>query len=394
MCMESLKGSPSYNDLAARYESSYRNNPSKQAISKKVNLACVEFFQAVLAYIINAKYSKSELDVLKTCDYRRVLIQDSTLLRLPFRLFNVFSGHANGTCSLCNARVQGVYDLVSGRFVSFSIDPYSKNDAAAASDLEINTGDLSLRDRGYFSTTEMKRHLAIDADFIFRYRHNITLYHAQTHKPINLCNLLVKKGSLDMEVGLDKKCNYKVRLIAEPVNDEIANRRRRITIKDGKGHNPSANLLKLMSWSIFITSIKNEKADFNKVLKLYGLRWRIEIIFKGWKSHMHFSKLHNVSENQLRVMLTARLIMTVICIHYIYNPSCLRSKVKSDKQISMFKLIGYLSKNPEKMIALLYRNTSQSTKYNEALDKALLKYCTYDKRIRTNFAQVAFAALN
>ena len=67
-----------------------------------------------------------------------------------------------------------------------------------------------------------------------------------------------------------------------------------------------------MAWTIFITTIPVEQADFHKIFMIYGLRWRIEIIFKSWKSHMQFAKLHNVSENQLRVILTARFIMIVI----------------------------------------------------------------------------------
>ena len=44
MCLESQKGSPSYNDLAARFETTYKQNPSKQAVSKKINPACILFF--------------------------------------------------------------------------------------------------------------------------------------------------------------------------------------------------------------------------------------------------------------------------------------------------------------------------------------------------------------
>jgi hypothetical protein len=36
-------------------------------------------------------------------------------------------------------------------------------------------------------------------------------------------------------------------------------------------------------------------------MALYGLRWRIENIFKTWKSNFSFGKVHTVSEQQLRV---------------------------------------------------------------------------------------------
>jgi hypothetical protein len=64
--------------------------------------------------------------------FKRILLQDSTIIKLPLRLFEVFSGVKNAHAAVCNARIQGIYDLLSGRFIHFSIDPYSKNDQAAA----------------------------------------------------------------------------------------------------------------------------------------------------------------------------------------------------------------------------------------------------------------------
>ena len=65
--------------------------------------------------------------------------------------------------------------------------------------------------------------------------------------------------------------------------------------KETKGHNPSKAVLELMDWTIFITTIPAPIADFARILAIYGLRWRIEVIFKAWKSHMNFHLLHRVS---------------------------------------------------------------------------------------------------
>ena len=81
------------------------------------------------------------------------------MIRLPIRLFSDFSGVANGQSKVCNARVQCVYDLLSEQFVSFSIDPYSKNDLTAAPELILQEGDLVLRDRGYLIIDEIQRHI-------------------------------------------------------------------------------------------------------------------------------------------------------------------------------------------------------------------------------------------
>jgi hypothetical protein len=393
MCLESQKGSPSYNDLAARFETTYKQNPSKQAVSKKINPACILFFQSVLACVIKSKLPKSELELLKNGNFNRILVQDSTILKLPRRLFKIFSGVSNGHAAVCNTRIQGVYNLLSGRFISFSIDTYTKNDFLAAPELELCKGDLTLRDRGYFTKGEVNRHIEVGADFIYRYKHKTIFYDPKTRKEINLSNLLKGKASLDMEVCMNEECNLKVRLIAVVVSADVASMRRRKAKKESNGHNPSAELLGLMAWTIFITTIPIEQADFHKIFMIYGLRWRIEIIFKSWKSHMQFAKLHNVSENQLRVILTARFIMIVIYMQNIYYPCFQRIYFKYKRSLSLLKLLNYLMKNPEKMMEVLYINAITNETIVNEIDKSLIRYCTYDGRLRLNFSQMLRLAL-
>lgn len=388
MCLESQKGSPSYNDLASRHE--YINNisASKQAFCKKVNASCVKFFQAVLAYLITSKINESEVNVLnKLGSYKRILIQDSTIVKLPEQLFKFFSGVSNASKSTCNARIQGIYDLVSGSFISFSIDSYSKNDISVASNLKITKGDLVLRDRGYFSNEEIKRHVIEEADCIYRFK-KTRLFNPKSGEEINILNLLESKDSLDMEVCLNNSELTKVRLIAAPVCEETANLRRMKAKKETFKHNPSVELLRLMSWTIFITTISKEQADFNRILQIYGIRWRIEVIFKSWKSHMQFAKLHNVSKNQLFTLLTARFIMITLCIGYLYNYCYHRILNKFIKHLSLLKFIKRLINNPDminKIVKLTQKNRFSKVKQ---IDDGLIKYCTYDKRKRLNFCQL------
>jgi hypothetical protein len=81
-------------------------------------------------------------------------------------------------------------------------------------------------------------------------------------------------------VGITER--LKLRLIAAPVDEETANLRRMRAKQEMKGHNPSQELLDLMLWSIFLTTIDDPAVVFQQILALYGLRWRIENIFKTW----------------------------------------------------------------------------------------------------------------
>jgi hypothetical protein len=393
MCLESLKGSPSYNDLVSRFDTVYHISASKQAVWKKVNEFCYRFFQAVLAQLIKAKVSDDELQNIKALrKYKRIIIQDSTIIKLPLRLYPVFSGVSYKYGSACNVRIQGVYDLLSGRFLHFSIDPYSKNDLVAAPELELHRADLVLRDRGYYTNGEMKRQTDLGADCIYRHKQKVLYVDPLSGKPIRLLSLLEQNHDLDMEVCLNDKARTKVRLLAAPISQEAADNRRRRAKKEMKGHNPPKELLKLMAWTLFITNIPPSEADFEQILKLYRFRWQIEIIFKTWKSYMHLAKVHNVSYVQLQVLLTARFIMIVICTHNLYLPYSKRIEHKFGRHLSMMKFINYLMKNPEEISQLILYQTSEICNMEQA-DQKLIKYCSYEKRKRLNIKQMQCAVL-
>ena len=172
--------------------------------------------------------------ILNPSQFKRILIQDSTIIRLPVRLFEVFSGVANQTTKVCNARIQGVYDVLSEHFISFSIDPYSKNDLEAAPEICLQRGDLVLRDRGYFIIDEIQRHIDNEAHCIFRYKQGLNLYEPVSGKPIDILAILESQKILDIEVMLNNKNKTIVRLTATPVSEEIANIRRMKAKKEKK----------------------------------------------------------------------------------------------------------------------------------------------------------------
>ncbi|MCD4654625.1 transposase [bacterium] len=145
----------------------------------------------MLERIINSKHKFDTVEEIKALNkYKRILVQDSTIIRLPIRLFEIFSGVRNGTTAVCNARIQGVYDLVSRQFVRFSIDPHSKNDQSSALDIDVQPGDLVLRDRGYFLIDSIGKFKKIGADTILRYKSGTKIFDVETGKEIDLVQYL------------------------------------------------------------------------------------------------------------------------------------------------------------------------------------------------------------
>lgn len=388
---ECAVGSPSYNDLASRLDDTDHSAPSRQAVGLRINEDFHKFVESLLGHVIGMKVHEDGtagiLSPERFRGYRRVLVQDSTVIKLPGWLFAKFSGVSNATTSVCNARIQAVFDLLAGRLVSFSIDPYSKNDLAAAPELEIREGDLVLRDRGYLTVSEIQRHCDRAADFIYRHKTGTVYLGVKTQLPLDLPGLLKRHGSLDMEVLINNPERTCVRLVAQPVDEETANTRRMRAKKENKGHNPSKAVLGLMDWTIFLTNIPAAGAAFADILGIYGLRWRIEVIFKAWKSHLKFDTVHRMSETQLLVLLKARLLVIAAStnLYRVLERAVWRFH---RRRISLLKLTKYLAREIKRLLRVLsYPEASVEEK--SGILPSLARYCSYDKRRkRRNFAEI------
>lgn len=143
-----------------------------------------------------------------------------------------------------------------------------------------------------------------------------------------------------------------------------------------------------MGWTIFITSLDSSEIAIDDFVELYGLRWKIETIFKTWKSHMSFDKIHIVSAIQLRLILIARFIAITLFYEKIYAPLLQRVHQESKKILSLMKLMRYISRNI-KAIPQLLNAVNGSVKGLKNIER----YCTYDKRKRRNFIEKELEAL-
>ena len=394
-CMVSVHDECSLMNICAHLYEYHKIDISKTGLLKRINRGgTVELFYEILkSCLLKSINNKNDFSSLRS-RFRRVIIQDSTILQLTNRLFSTFFGIENATSTKTFIRIQFSYDILNNNFIAFSIDSYKENDLASAPKIEVIDGDLWLRDRGYFSLEACEKIASEGGDFILRYKAYTTLYLQEKDangKPIqlDLVKELKKNPKLKIKVFVGKK-NVPMLLIVAPASDKIAaERRRKAHLKYRYGSERNSNSKKVMTpeysflcgYTIFLTSV-NLNLEFKEVYALYSLRWRIEIIFKAWKSHLNFENIHNVSVNQLYIIMYSKLLMCHLVFCKFYNIFLELVLIGSNKIISIIALT--------KHIMLDFKHNLLSLINGEItyLTEKFTKFCTYGTRKRKNYFEM------
>lgn len=379
------KDTISFTTIAAAIDELTGELPSKQGVHKRMTKGFVSILKMLLKKFISAKISNKIPDYFKLDGYARVIIQDSTIEMLPQKLFHIFSGVKNAHKSVCNVRIQYAFDLINLNLVHISIDPYSKNDLAVASELEIKEGDLLLRDRGYLSLSEIKRCMKNKCHYILRHKANLIYKDCQNENPIELLNLLRSEGDLDMYVYLNDNSKTKVRLLAQKVPKSVSDLRKSKAKKELKRKKGlSKEYLELLEWSVYITNIP--LVSFKNIELLYTLRWRVENMFKVWKSNLKLDMIHNVSKEQLEALIYSKIIMATVTLKFIYIPYKLQLE-PHHKTVSMHKLFTHISLRISSIVKYI-KGAIRGLQGLYTRELEFIKaYCTYDKRKRENFTE-------
>jgi hypothetical protein len=113
----------------------------------------------------------------------------------------------------------------------------------------------------------------------------------------------------------------RVRLVAFRAPARVANERRR----KARAHlqnrcQLSKAYLELQNWTIFLTNVPSEVLSARQVMELYGQRWQIEIIFKGWKSHFHLEAVSSSTTAALLEVAIYGKLLFITLTHPLTAP--------------------------------------------------------------------------
>ena len=270
-------------------------NISNQALAEyfyKQSSVCLvkSIYESVFLFQKNALLSSNlkKIDQKIIDKFKRILIQDSTVCVLDKRLASKYKG-SGGSSSESSLKIDVIQELKTSAVMKINIVQGSENDVLSSSLLleELMSGDLILRDLGYFKSDELKKIGDNNALFISRYKSTINVYmNEKDHIPVELGSLLKSHYDkfpnqiFDKPVFLGSK-KFKVRMVAYRVPLEVANERRRKANRASacNGVTPSKARLNLCDFVILITNIDLELIDPEVIGTIYGIRWTIELVF-------------------------------------------------------------------------------------------------------------------
>ncbi|GEP46478.1 hypothetical protein BGE01nite_57690 [Brevifollis gellanilyticus] len=308
----------------------------KQALHRRFGASLQEFLGAVLAHILCTRRAGQNRGSLLPAGspVRRILVQDSVHLALHPCLRQDFPGssnqHGNARAVL---KIQATFDLLNHRMEDFTLSGFNRNDQAAAPDIlqHLRTGDLILRDLGYFTLDSLAGIHQAGAFFVSRYS-KAALYHPGGQR-IHLEDWLLKKlrkaapgTCLDIPVQLGAGMRLPMRLIAVRLEKDSANARRRRALSNRDArlkHTPRS--LALLDWSLYLTNLPAQAHAGNRIAALYALRWRIEILFKSLKSQgLRLPALlkQPMNKTKLEALVESAMILMTLNTLAVPAPAC------------------------------------------------------------------------
>lgn len=354
---------------------------AKQSLWERIDQQAVGFLQCILGKVIGKRLqvrSRPVPEGLK--DFARVLIQDSTTIKLCSRLAAVFPGASNHHGSHRGIlKIQAVYELVSQRFVHFALSGFTRNDQAAAYDILslLKPGELVLRDLGYFVIGSLQQIASQGSFFLSRFRLDAKVYDPRTGEGLNLLGQLRKQGQMDRQVWLGNQ-RMPVRLVAVKLPEAVAaERRRKARTNRDKRCSPNKRSLQLLGWAIFVTNVERQRCSAKTIARLYGLRWQIESLFKIWKSHFGLTQVPQGSSEQLLVMIHGRLLFLSVIARVMPM-----NQLDDQPSPSPFKIAALLSE-----YILILCLEAWNIRLTEAFMEQLTHHGRYERRTRRNTAQ-------
>ena len=213
-------------------------------------------------------------------------------------------------------RLHTAYDLIAGRLAQVVVTDRTQGEKLAHFKIEV--GDIVVSDGGYgyrssVATVKQKR-----ADGVFRIHPDTFPLEDKFGQPLDLWPLLRRtKGARLWEQQaycVHNKQRYSVRVIACKLPPQQAGLARKRAEKRArkKGRPVSLNSLVLAGWVLLITTLETTDWSAKEILRLYRVRWQIELLFKRMKQMLKMHQIQSKRQDSVQATIQALLVAWVL----------------------------------------------------------------------------------
>ncbi len=151
---------------------------SPEGLNQRFNRCAVLFLQRVFSLLIKSKLNdSSQIPNQYTSYFQRIRILDATIFQVSNHLAPIHPG-SGGCAQTAGIKIQLEYDLHSGKFLNFQMEPGKNNDKTFGTECldTLRPGDLCIRDLGYFSLKDLDQMDQRGVFYISRLKLNNRVY--------------------------------------------------------------------------------------------------------------------------------------------------------------------------------------------------------------------------
>lgn len=356
---------------------------SKQGVFDRVHVGAANFAQKLLEWALLQQSIRCFNSTLFG-GFKRVLMQDSTTLKLPQRLSGIFAGNYSRGKQRAVARIQSIMNIKAMHFISFTLGAFTQNDQSASSSILsiVRKGDLVIRDLGYAVLLVFEQLINKEVHFLSRLKYGISIYDEKGDR-IVLKTLLRERKIIDRWVYIGSNSRLKVRLVMLPLSAvQSAERVRKARLDRDRRINHSRQYYQWLGYKVYITTVDEATWEAKEVHKAYRVRWQMEIMFKSWKSGFGLQDMlpeRSGNEHRVKVSIYLMLLYISLVVHHLYVPYRHQIEHKGCRRISLLKLTEYAARNIQELFTLSPGK----------LEILIIQHCCYDKRTnRTNMTDL------
>ena len=266
---------------------------SRQAIEQRLTPETAEMLKITLetaiAHTLEVASDPQAPPLLQ--HFNGVYVQDSTWVSLPNELHEIWKGHPKKNHPKKAAlKLHLRFDVLTGGFQHFQLtDGLAADSTTAKASAPLPQGSLQLADLAYFSLDTFEELTENGIYWISRLKANSYLADENGER-LSLEKILrethAENTFIRKPIRIGRTKQLPAHLIAERLSEAEANKRRR-SIRyraKRKAQTPSKTLLRLAGYNLYITNIEEHRLTPKQICAIVGIRWQIELMFKGFKS--------------------------------------------------------------------------------------------------------------